>query len=287
MARYLTDFTFPDADAEFSHALHTKLNCYNTYYPFQVLSKTGLHTVEFAPITILYGGNGSGKTTALNVIASRLGMEREGLYNRSSFWDDYVGLCSYTPGEETPARMAILTSDDVFDFMLNLRSMNEGIDRKREELLDEYMEMKYSAFQLRSLDDYDRLRKMNQARSHTQSRYARDNNVKNVREHSNGESALLYFTEKIKEDGLYLLDEPENSLSAERQQELAHFLEESVRFFGCQLVLSTHSPFLLAMKAARVYNLDGDPARVQKWTELDNIRTYYDFFKKHREEFEK
>mgnify|MGYP006990124335 CR=1 FL=1 len=35
----------------------------------------------------------------------------------------------------------------------------------------------------------------------------------NVREHSNGESAFLYFTDKIKENGLYLLDEPENSLS--------------------------------------------------------------------------
>ena len=37
----------------------------------------------------------------------------------------------------------------------------------------------------------------------------------NIREHSNGESAFLYFTEKIQENGLYLLDEPENSLSPE------------------------------------------------------------------------
>ena len=38
-----------------------------------------------------------------------------------------------------------------------------------------------------------------------------------AREHSNGESAIKYFTEKIGEGGLYLLDEPENSLSPEKQ----------------------------------------------------------------------
>ena len=287
MARYLTDFTFPEADEEFSYFLKVKLNCYNTYYPFQILSKAGLRTIEFEPVTVLYGGNGSGKTTALNVIASRLGLERDVPYNRSSFWEDYVRLCSYTPGDGEAERQEILTSDDVFDFMLNLRSMNEGIDLKREELLDEYMEMKYTSFKLQSLEDYERLKKMNRARSHTQSRYTRENNVKNVREHSNGESALLYFTEKIKENGLYLLDEPENSLSAKKQLELAGFLEESARFFGCQFILSTHSPFLLAMKGAKIYNLDGAPARVQRWTELPNIQTYYRFFQEHGKEFEK
>ena len=32
----------------------------------------------------------------------------------------------------------IITSDDVFDFMLNLRSINEGINQKREDLFEEY-----------------------------------------------------------------------------------------------------------------------------------------------------
>ena len=54
------------------------------------------------------------------------------------------------------------------------------------------------------------------ARSHTQSKYIRKNLVDNVREHSNGESAFLYFSEKIQENGLYLLDEPENSLSPQK-----------------------------------------------------------------------
>jgi predicted ATPase len=108
----------------------------------------------------------------------------------------------------------------------------------------------------------------------------------NAREHSNGESAFLYFSEKIKEDGLYLLDEPENSLSPERQQELVRFIEDSARFFGCQFVIATHSPFLLAVRNARIYDMDEEPVDVKRWTQLPNVRAYYDFFKKHKEEFE-
>ena len=102
---------------------------------------------------------------------------------------------------------------------------------------------------------------------------------------SNGESAVVYFTQKIREGQLYLLDEPENSLSPQRQMDLASFLEESVRFYGCQFVIATHSPFLLALRGARIYDLDADPARVRKWTDLPNVRAYYDFFDRHRREF--
>jgi predicted ATPase len=107
----------------------------------------------------------------------------------------------------------------------------------------------------------------------------------NVREYSNGESAFSYFTEKIGENGLYLLDEPENSLSPKRQMELMSFLEESARFFGCQFIISTHSPFLLSMRGARIYDLDNSPVTIEHWTDLENVRTYYDFFKSHDNEF--
>lgn len=123
------------------------------------------------------------------------------------------------------------------------------------------------------------------ARSHTQSKYIRKNLVDNVREHSNGESAFLYFSEKIQENGLYLLDEPENSLSPQKQQELLKFLEDSARFFGCQFIMATHSPFLLSMKGAKIYDMDEEPVDVKQWTELENVREYYRFFKKYEDEF--
>ena len=107
----------------------------------------------------------------------------------------------------------------------------------------------------------------------------------NVRTHSNGESAFLYFTRKITGNALYLLDEPENSLSPARQLELADFLLESARFYGCQFIIATHSPFLLAMRGAKIYDLDADPPRPRRWTELENVRVYQQFFADHAGDF--
>lgn len=282
---YLSHFEFPSAEQEYDFIFRQKRTCYDTYYPFQILSKHQFRMIDFEPVTILYGGNGSGKTTALNVIAEKLGVKRDSLYNRSNFFENYIRMCDARVDVKIPKDSAVITSDDVFDFMLNLRSLNEGIDRKREDLFEDYLETKYSRFQMRSLDDYEQLKKVNAARSKTQSKYVRKNLADNVREHSNGESAFLYFAEKIKENGLYLLDEPENSLSPEKQQELVRFLEDSARFFGCQFVIATHSPFLLAMRDAKIYDLDEEIVDVKRWSELANVRAYYEFFKKHEDAF--
>lgn len=283
---YLSQFTFPDREREYSFTMSQRRTCYDTFYPFQVSAKHDLRQLDFEPITILYGSNGSGKTTILNIIAETLKLPRDTVYNRSNFFEDYTDMCRYDTYGSIPDGSRVITSDDVFDYMLNLRMLNEGIDAKREELFEDYMDAKYSNFRMNSIDDYEQLKKVNLSRSKTQSKYVRENLMGNVREHSNGESAFRYFSEKIKENALYLLDEPENSLSPKRQQELVTFLEESVRFFGCQFVMSTHSPFLLSMKGAKIYDLDEDPVDVKPWTELENVRVYHDFFKDHIDEFE-
>ena len=282
---YLSHFSFPSIGMEEDFNLSLQRTCYDTLYPFFVLSKHSLSMLDFEPVTILYGGNGSGKTTALNVIAEKLSLTRDTRYNRSNFFEDYTGYCSYELRSPLPKESRIITSDDVFDFMLNIRALNDGINVKREELFSEYLDAKYSKFQMKSLDDYEQLKKVNMARSKTQSKYVRKNLIDNVREHSNGESAFLYFTDKIQENALYLLDEPENSLSPEKQQELLKFLEDSARFFGCQFIIATHSPFLLSMKGAKIYDMDEKPVDVKKWTELENVRSYYEFFKAHESEF--
>ena len=282
---YLKSFTFPNTDMEFGFFMGIQRTCYDSYYPFQILSRHDLDRLDFDTVTILYGGNGSGKSTALNVIAEKTGIRRDSIYNKSNFFQDYINLCSMNTEEKISESSRIITSDDVFDYMLSIRNLNEGIDLKREALFDEYLEAKYSQFQMKSMADYEQLKKVNNSRRKTQSRFVRGELMDNVREYSNGESAFLYFTEKIGENGLFLLDEPENSLSPKRQMELMNYLEESARFFGCQLIISTHSPFLLAMRGARIYNLDENPVTIRRWTELENVRTYYEFFQRHEKEF--
>lgn len=283
---YLDSISFPDDEMEFDFILSIQRQCYNSFYPFKILSKKEFHILNCESVTILYGGNGCGKTTALNVIAQKLNLHRDSRYNKSSFFDDYTNLCDYSLLRDIPEQSRIITSDDVFDYMLNIRMMNEGIDTKREELFTDYLDAKYSKFQMRSLDDYEQLKKVNKARSKTQSKFVSESLIDNIREHSNGENAFQYFLEKVEESGLYLLDEPENSLSPERQLELVKFIEESVRYYNCQFIISTHSPFLLAMKDAKIYDLDNTPAKVRPWTKLKNVQLYHNFFKEHEQEFE-
>ena len=285
--KYLKSFCFVRQEQEFNFFMGIRRTCYDSYYPFQVLSRIGFARIDFEPVTILYGGNGTGKSTALNVIAEKLNLKRDAPYNRSNCFEDYADLCEYETCSVIPKESRIITSDDVFDYMLDMRALNEGIDRKREEVFEEYLDAKYSKFRFRSMEDYDRLKQVNLARRKTQSKYVRENLMDNVRERSNGESAFLYFSERIRENALYLLDEPENSLSAERQRELSRFIEDSARFFGCQFVISTHSPFMLSMKGAKIYDLDENPVDVKRWTELGNVREYFSFFKEHEKEFEK
>lgn len=282
---YLSEFVFPDADTEQAFFAKQRRTCYDSYYPFQIFPKKGLRRLDFEPVTLLYGGNGSGKTTALNIIADTLRLQRGAPYNRTSFFGDYLCLCHPHTLHTPPKGSCILTSDDVFDHMLDMRALNEGIDTRREAMFAEVVERRSANFQMRSMEDFEELKKVSESRRLSQSQYVRRHLLENVRTHSNGESAFLFFNEKIRENALYLLDEPENSLSPQRQQELAQFLSDSARFYSCQFIIATHAPFLLAMPGAKIYDLDTTPVRPRRWTELENVRATYDFFKQHQGEF--
>ncbi|WP_370830511.1 AAA family ATPase [Clostridium sp.] len=282
---YLNSFKFVDEVREYKFILDEKRTCYDSFYPFKILSKNQFERIDFNTITILYGGNGSGKSTALNIIAEKTNINRDSIYNKSNFYNDYVNMCEIDIEYEIPTKSRIITSDDVFDYMLNVRNINEGIDNKREKIFEEYLDNKYSKFQMKSIEDLHILRKVNEARSKTQSKYVRHNLIDNVREYSNGENAFRYFISNIEENGLYILDEPENSLSPKRQIELVKFIEDHARYLNCQFIIATHSPFMLSIRGSKIYDLDENPVDIKRWTELENVREYYDFFKEHENEF--
>lgn len=245
-----------------------------------------MEKIEFAPITIFYGCNGFGKTTLLNIIAEKTKVMRHSAFSGGAFFSEYVKGCEIT-GKEVLRNSQILTSDDVFDYLLNIRYLNDGIDVRREELFEEYLDRKYASHRLRSLSEYEDWKESYDAKSKSQSQFVRDRLMRNVDMHSNGESAMKYFVDHITENALYLLDEPENSLSIALQQELSSYISASASHYGCQFILFTHSPVLLAMKNAVIFDLDTFPVETRTWTELENVRRYFDFFEEHREEFMK
>lgn len=295
---YLRSFHFPSRDEdEYYFNVHNKnfnkknfRTCYTTKYPFGMFCERGLpDAFEFRDITIFCGNNGSGKSTILNVIAEKLNLKRNSPFNRSDFFDDYVGLCHYELEEPLSLDSSVITSDDVFERVLDIRRVNDGIDNKREDLLREWLENNSDGADtnLHGLDDYDRWKKVKDSRSKklSQSQFIRSRLVRNVEERSNGESALSLFVDAIADDALYLLDEPENSLSPSNQLELKYFIEDCVRNHGCQFIISTHSPFLLSLKGARIYDIDSIPVRISRWTDLECVKVYKEFFEENADKF--
>lgn len=282
---YLKSFHIPsrDEDESFFFSFNPKnfRTCYTTKYPFGFFRERELpNNFDFRDITIFCGDNGSGKSTILNVIAETLELKRNSPFNRSDFFSDYVSLCRYELIAPLSRSSEVITSDDVFDRVLDIRRVNDGIDNKREDLIREWVENRSedSDHNLHGLDDYARWKRVSDSCSKSQSQFIRKNLIRNIQERSNGESSLSLFVDAIRDDALYILDEPENSLSPQNQLQLKYFIEDSVRNHGCQFIISTHSPFLLSLNGARIYDIDSVPVRECKWTELPSVKVYKEFF---------
>ena len=293
---YVKNLTLPSEYAEIEVIKNEKRTCFHNFYPFKIFPEKQLTHVELEGITLFYGGNGSGKSTLINLMAHKVNAIRYSRFNDAPFFDKYVQMCSVEYAK-MPQKSYVLSSDDVFDYALKARSVNERIDDRRNELLEDYVAVHREIQQnqnseilrIKGMDDYERWKNTMEILSprHSQSSYVRKRVARDIDLHSNGETAMRYFLERIDEDALYFLDEPENSLSIELQLELAEYIAAIARATRSQFVIATHSPILLSMKNAKIYNLDDFPASVCPWTELPNVRKYFDFFMEHRDEFDR
>lgn len=281
---YLKNFKLPNNEMEIH--IRDPRRIYNgNYYPLGLFSSKELTNIDFENITIFYGTNGSGKTTLLNVISNKLNANRNNSINKGTNFDNYVRVCKFEMSDNKPSEIKVVSSDDVFHYLLDIRSINSHINRRKDILGEEWIKNKYTSSDY-SINDYEKIKASYDARRQTQSAYIRNRLSNNLVEQSNGESALMFWEREIKENAIYLLDEPENSLSADNQLKLKQFIEDSARFYNCQFIISTHSPFLLNLLEAKIYNLDKTPVSIQKWSELPNMKLYYEFFKERKDEFE-
>ena len=276
-------------------------------YPFSLLAHR-LTCLDFEPITILYGGNGSGKSTILNVISNKLNISREAPYNSSYLMEKYVKMCSFKTdlrytGEDFDflemrnskydiAEISkVITSDDIFKKMIEKRLKDEQKRFKSELLIKKKTKQKEEGFMPKSINLEDRgsVEEFNDFYTMRESSYTQylKKTIGEVEpSFSNGETGLMYLIEQIADPGLYLLDEPENSMSCETQLKLVEFIELSARAFNTQFIIATHSPFLLSIPNAKIYNLDTRPVSLSKWWELENMKRYFQIFNKYQTEFQ-
>ena len=82
------------------------------------------------------------------------------------------------------------------------------------------------------------------------------------------------------------MDEPATNLHPKGQQELRAFIKDFAIAHDVLFIIATHSPFILSIEGAKIYNLDEKPVTINKWWELENAKVYFNFFDKHRSLFE-
>lgn len=293
---YLQSFILPPAESEFwiykkkvSDIGDSELR--SSIYPLGVF-RYRIEEFKFSDITIFYGGNGTGKSTAINVITRRLQALSLTQANDSDFFAEYVSKSKpvYAPGTIlSDIRIRRIASDDVFQFLLQRRDQQQARTQMMEILNERYRKNREIPIGNMVKNQYDAWRDRIDAHKMSRTQYIKERVGREEPEMSNGECAMQYFTNSIDDNCIIFLDEPENSLSAEWQVKLADFLAMVPRGFRCQLIIATHSPFLLALPNALIYDFETEykePILTKRWTDLKNVRIYRDFFRQHENEFE-
>ena len=257
-------------------------------YPFHLFLQKEFFNIKFDTITIFYGDNGSGKSTLLNIITETINKDKKIIKRKndilkSEYFDMYINECKYYIENDIPQGSKIICSEDIFQNILSKREENKKKNNSREDLKMQYLQYKYNPINYSSLED---LSLSVETRKRTQSKFIKSRIEENEKEFSNGQTSLDFFDKELQEGCLYLLDEPENSLSPKFQLELVQLINELSRFLKCQFIIATHSPFLLSIPNAKIYSLDEIPVTEKKWYELENMQIYYNFFKGNKSYFE-
>lgn len=88
-------------------------------------------------------------------------------------------------------------------------------------------------------------------------------------EKSHGESFWAIAQNYMGEDGIYIFDEPEAALSPQRQLTLLMDIYKCAKA-GAQFIIATHSPILLGIPDADIYNFDKGELQLCEYEKTDS-----------------
>ncbi|PLX18085.1 MAG: ATPase [Candidatus Muiribacterium halophilum] len=235
-------------------------------YPFSVNTIRGFKTLDVNKnVTLLVGENGSGKSTFLEALSIHLDLP---VIGRSSLSDDDT-LDNVRPLSDK-LRLVwnrkvrngfFMRTEDFFNFSIKLKEKQEDFDK----LAKEYDE---------TLTGYGRDLAMGTTLAQ---KNALNNKYKgNLDNMSHGEAFLHLFSERISRAGIYILDEPEAPLSPSRQLTLISIIKEASKN-GCQFIIATHSPILLAFPEANIYSFDELTPKKVFFDDIEHVNLTRDF----------
>ncbi len=194
------------------------------------------HLVFHQKVTFLVGENGMGKSTLLEALAVCCGLNPEGGSRNFNF----ATRASHSPLDECLrlSRAPGLPGDSYFlraESFYNVASEIERLDSE-------------PAFGPPLIEAYG---------------------GRSLHEQSHGESFFALFENRFRDHGLYFMDEPEAALSPHRQLQFLSLLHGYCQR-GCQFVIATHSPIIMAYPDARIYLLDAEGIREVPYTETEH-----------------
>jgi predicted ATPase len=201
-------------------------------HPFDVPAVRRLTELELSPgVTMLVGENGSGKSTLVEAVAVAAGFNAEGGSRNFDFE----------------------TRGSVSELHEHLRLVR-GARRPR------------TGFFLRTESFFNVSTQVEQLGGEIAAAYGE----RPLHEQSHGESFLSLVTNRFAGDGLYLLDEPEAALSVRGNLALMRRMHDLVAD-GSQFLVATHSPLLLGLPGALIYELGEDGFRRVAYDEVEHV----------------
>ena len=97
-----------------------------------------------------------------------------------------------------------------------------------------------------------------------------------LHDQSHGESFLALVVHRFSGDGLFFLDEPEAALSPQGQLALLRAIHDRVAD-GCQFVIATHSPILVAYPDADIFECGNHGLRRVGFDDVPHVELYRSF----------
>ncbi len=104
---------------------------------------------------------------------------------------------------------------------------------------------------------------------------------KSLHGRSHGESFMSVLRDKLKDNGLYLFDEPEAALSPSRQMAALATIHRLVED-GSQFIIAAHSPILLAYPRSKIVLFDGSGLSEVRYEDTEHYAITRHFLNNHR-----
>ena len=228
-------------------------------YPYNVLAIRFAKNIDVSNnITFIIGENGSGKSTLLESIAFRLQlphMDGNG-YGKKCF-DAARKLLPYLELNWNIERSVgfFFRAEDFGDYLNSVHRADINL----------HNQMGYLG-----QDVPDNVIQQMKDSANYQLHKVRRNYGQELDAFSHGEAYMHIMNEMVNQRGIYLLDEPEASLSPSKQLAFMYFLQEHLQNFNSQFIIATHSPMLMAYPNATIYEISDTSMQKTSLEETDH-----------------